>query len=111
MSGEELAIPVHNGMKHEKISEIVYFEYSNRKVYVKTATNYYETKLKMIDVRGNVKNLDFEVPYASFVVNLFWVECIKGKDIVMKNGDLIPLSQKKAHTFKKAFKAFLSFLH
>ncbi|WP_325166628.1 LytTR family DNA-binding domain-containing protein [Viridibacillus soli] len=106
-----LAIPIHNGMKHEKISDIVYFEYSNRKVYVKTTLNYYETKLKMRDVRLNVENFYFEPPYVSFVVNLNWVECIGSKEIVMKNGNVIPLSQKKAHTFRKAFSAFLSSLY
>ncbi|WP_053070247.1 LytTR family DNA-binding domain-containing protein [Alkalihalobacillus pseudalcaliphilus] len=113
INGEIISIPIKKGLKDERARDIVYFEYLNRKVYVRTSRNYYETSLKSIkEAKEKVGNLNyFEIPYVSYVVNLLWVESIQSRDILMKDGNFIPLSQKKAHLFRRTFKGFLSSLH
>lgn len=110
LAEEQVGIPISRGVKQEEVKDIIYFEYSDRKVYVKTNHAYYETKYSLKDVTENFRHLGFESPYVSFVVNLSWVEEVLSKDIVMKNGDILPLSQKKAHHFRKKFKEYLSTL-
>lgn len=110
LTEQQIKIPIKGGVKDEEIKSIIYFEYSDRKVYVKTNQTYYETRYSLTEVNENFHHLDFESPYVSYVVNLNWVEKVISKDIVMKNGDVIPLSQKKAHNFRKKFKEYLSTL-
>ena len=47
------------------------------------------------------------MPHKSFTVNLFYVKSIKGYDIIMMDGSIIPLSQKKSAEFRDQFNVFL----
>lgn len=55
-----------------------------------------------------MQEYDFAVPHKSFVVNLFYVRAVKGYDIRMMDGSLIPLSQKKSTEFRTRLNTFLS---
>lgn len=103
-----LDIPISNGRKNENIKDILYFENRNRRVYVKTAYDCYPTKMSMENVRELTAPYSFASPYVSYTVNLGWVEQISGRDILLKNREIIPLSQKKAAQFKNLFRDYLS---
>lgn len=107
---ETITVPIKNGVRYEMLEDILYFEYVDRKVYIKTKSDCYETRLKLREVKELLKHANFISPYVSFIINLLWVECMQSKDIKMKNGDLIPLSQKRAHDFRKTWKDYLSTL-
>jgi len=62
----------------------------------------------MKDAKVLLSTYPFESPYVSYIVNLGWVESIKGRDVILKNRDIIPLSQKKASQFKQQFRDYLS---
>ena len=49
----------------------------------------------------------FVMPHKSFTVNLFYVRSIKGYDIFMMDGSVIPLSQKKSVEFRERLNMFL----
>jgi hypothetical protein len=50
----------------------------------------------------------FATPYVSYLTNLEWVEQVKGRDVILKNQETIPLSQKRAAYFKQIFRAYMS---
>ncbi|KAJ50141.1 DNA-binding LytR/AlgR family response regulator [Clostridium tetanomorphum] len=87
--------------------DIYYFEYINRKVKIKTLNNNYMLKKNITTVSKDMKEYGFLMPHKSFIVNLFYVKSIKGYDIFMMDGSIIPLSQKKSSEFREQFNIFL----
>lgn len=87
--------------------DIYYFEYINRKVKIKTLNNNYMLKKNITTVLKDMKEYGFLMPHKSFIVNLFYVKSIKGYDIFMMDGSIIPLSQKKSSEFREQFNIFL----
>lgn len=105
-----IKIPIKGGVREERVEEIVYFENIKRHIYVQTKNNRYKTALCLSGAKELTETFSFVSPYISFIVNLAMVEEVKSKKIIMKNGELLPLSQKKAHLFRKTYKEFLSTL-
>ena len=103
-----LNIPIDKGCKTERISSIIYFENKNRRVHIKTSFESYPTDMTMKEVQELTASHSFASPYVSFLVNLEWVEQVKGRDVILKNKEIIPLSQKRAAHFKQIFRAHLS---
>lgn len=87
--------------------DIYYFEYINRKVILETSDKKYILKAKITKMAEDMKEYGFIMPHKSFTVNLFHVKCIKGYNIFMTNGSIIPLSQKKSSEFRNEFNKFL----
>ncbi|MCL2604508.1 MAG: LytTR family transcriptional regulator DNA-binding domain-containing protein [Defluviitaleaceae bacterium] len=106
-----LDIPITNGGKKESVGNIIYFENRNRRIFIKTVYDSYPTKLTMENVRSLTASHPFASPYVSYMVNLEWVEQITARDVILKNRDIIPLSQKKAARFKTLFREYMSVLH
>lgn len=96
-----------DGIKRLALKEIYYFEYLNRKVQMKTLTNTYILKEKITAVAKFMNQYKFLMPHKSFTVNLFYVKSIKGYDIYMMDGSVIPLSQKKSVEFREQLNIFL----
>jgi len=103
--GLTLDIPIPKGYKTENVRNIIYFENTNRRIYVKTAFESYPTSLTMKDVYELTSFHSFASPYVSYVVNMDWVEKASGRDVILKNQEIIPLSQKKAAVFKQAYRS------
>ena len=75
------------GLVRLPVDMIYYFEYQNRRIYMKTKDTTYEMRGKM---------------------NLYHVKNIKGYEILMMNGEWIPLSQKQAVQFKEKLSLYLA---
>lgn len=89
-------------------SDILYFEYLNRKVYLRTKADTHILKCKITELADQLKEKGFIMPHKSFVVNLYSVKNIKGYDIYLVNGSTVPLSQKKSLEFRRALNHYLS---
>lgn len=50
----------------------------------------------------------FAMPHKSFSVNLYHVKAIRGYDIYMMDGSVLPLSQKKSAQFRERLSQFLT---
>ena len=87
--------------------DIYYFEYLNRSVKIKAQYKTYILKEKITTIAGYMNKYGFLAPHKSFVVNLFHVKSIRGYDIHMMDGSIIPLSQKKSAEFREKFNIFL----
>ena len=96
------------GLVRLPVDMIYYFEYQNRRIYMKTKDTTYEMRGKISDIAGRMEEYGFSVPHKSFVVNLYHVKIIKGYEILMINGEWIPLSQKQAVQFKEKLSLYLA---
>lgn len=54
------------------------------------------------------KRCGFAMPHKSFVVNLDQVRGIRGYDITLMDGSIVPLSQKKGKSFREELGLFLA---
>lgn len=87
---------------------IYYFEIRGRQIKLAARNRCYEMRGRIGDLREKMQDYGFASPHKSFVVNLDQVKNIKGYDIYMMNGDILPLSQKQAVAFKENLGRFLA---
>lgn len=96
------------GLVRLPVDAIYYFEYQNRRIFIKTKDVIHEMRGKISDIAGKMAQYGFSVPHKSFVVNLYHVKNIRGYEILMMNGEWIPLSQKQAVQFKEKLSLYLA---
>lgn len=87
--------------------DIYYFEYIDRKIKIKTLDHVFTIKDKITTIEKNMNKYGFLMPHKSFTVNLFYVKSIKGYNITMLDGSIVPLSQKKSTRFRDQFNSYL----
>lgn len=86
--------------------DIIYFEYINRKIRIVTTQNdYICIKEKIGDIAKKMKKYGFAMSHQSFVVNMYQIEKITTKSLVMKNGDSVYLAQKRAAVIRKELRS------
>lgn len=91
------------------IDSIIYIEYSARKLHFYCKENkLIESKGKIRDYFLKLEEYDFVQTHNSFLVNLAMVAKIMDRNIVMKNGTIVPISKKYLNTTKEALRIFIS---
>lgn len=88
--------------------DICYFEYQERKLRMVTVSGEYRITDSISHMLQRMENYDFLMPHKSFIVNLYHIKNLKGYDILMTDGSIIPLSQKKSADFRKKLAAYLA---
>lgn len=104
----ELEFLAKEGIAHVKPSEIYCFEYLDRQVLMYTREGIWHLKRKITDTAGEMEQYGFSMPHKSFVVNLHEVQRIHGYEIMMTDGRIIPLSQKKSAQFRRDLNDYLA---
>lgn len=89
------------------LDDIYYFEYLARKVIINSSQGKYTSSYSLKELLEKFKKYGFNSPHKSFIVNMLYVKLIKGFDIFMENGAIIPLAQKRAAEFRADFNNFL----
>ncbi|MFA9464428.1 MAG: LytR/AlgR family response regulator transcription factor [Velocimicrobium sp.] len=109
-TSSESLLEIHTveGILRINPKDILYFEYLNRKVYLRTGKESYALKRKITELATELTDKGFFMPHKSFVVNLYAVKNIKGYDIYLTNSTIVPLSQKKSIEFRRALNHYLS---
>lgn len=97
-----------DGTTVKTLDEIYFMEYKERHVSMKTADGEYWLIGSISEVSERMEPYGFAVPHKSFCVNLSHVKNVKGYDVFMMNGDVIPLSQKKSVEFREKLHKFLA---
>jgi len=95
------------GLRQIEIEDISYFEYYARRVRIKTKIKFYQLQSNMAQIYQLMEPYGFAMPHKSFVINLLHVEHIKGYEILMTDGVLIPLSQKRSKEVRTQYNAFV----
>lgn len=106
--GQVLELAGTDGLHRLPADQIFYFEYTSRKIRTVTAQGNFFIKRKIADVAAAMEEYGFAMPHKSFVVNLYHVKSIKGSDLLLTNGETIPLSQKQAAWFRKRLGSYLA---
>lgn len=96
------------------ISDILYFQYfdtseqyHNRSTILYTKQGEFELRKKISDIFHWLPKDVFVIPHKSFIVNFLNIKAIRNKEIIMANGSILPLSQKRCTEFKKAFEEYV----
>mgnify|MGYP004562312307 CR=1 FL=1 len=84
------------------VSDILYMEARNQEVRIVTNNGDYFRRYNIRDYEEELKQYFFVRCHRSFLVNLPHIAKIIGKDIVIDNQDMIPLSRTKEKSVKEA---------
>ncbi len=104
---QKYAFMTQEGIITLEPDDIYYFEYQSRKVVINSSQGKYIAAYSLKELYEKFSKYHFESSHKSFILNLIHIKSIKGFDIYMKNGDVVPLAQKRAVDFKKRFHDFL----
>ncbi len=96
------------GLKEFELGDIYYFEYLCRKIQIHTKVGNYWIRGSITELAARMEPMASACLTKSFTVNLFYVKSIKGYDIHMMDGSLIPLSQKKSVEFREKLSRFMA---
>lgn len=94
------------GLLNVKPSQIYYFEHNFRKVIISTDQGEYLGNYTLKELSSKFRPYFFDSPHKSYLVNLNHIRYIKGFDIYLDSGTILPLAQKKAVYFKSLFQQF-----
>lgn len=91
------------------IREICLFEYiANRKIKVYENEECHIVKGSLYKIMESFENEQiFASPHKSFIVNMMYIEKIKGFTIFLTNGRTIPIAQKRYNEFCDVFSSFI----
>ena len=95
-----LRLQTTEGVEEFRASDIYYLEYVSRKLRFVTKKGESMVRGKISEYLERLEAYGFASPHKSFAVNLYHVKAIRGYDIIMMNGERIPLSQKRSVEFR-----------
>lgn len=88
--------------------DILYLEYLNRRVRMVTRAGEVWVKSSIRVMEEKLLPYGFFRPHKSFVVNFYHVKNLKGYEIAMSDGSILPLSQKKSALFREQLSVWLA---
>lgn len=95
-----LRMETEQGMEEFAVQDMYYLEYQNRRLRLVMRCGECLVRGKISEFSRKLIPYGFASPHKSFVVNLYHVKAIRGYDIFMMNGDMVPLSQKRSTEFR-----------
>lgn len=98
--GIPLRIQTTEGVEEIMISDLYYLEYQSRKLRFVLRHGEFMVRGKISEYVKRLAPYGCISPHKSFIVNLYHVKAIRGYEIIMMNGDMIPLSQKRSADFR-----------
>lgn len=104
---KELCFKGEQGLIKVKVGNICYFEFANRRIKMVLDEKVVWLKGTIREIANQMEKYDFVLPHKAFVVNMRKMEEVKTYDIIMTNGDIIPIAQKRASDFRKRFESYL----
>lgn len=107
-TGQTVAFETENGLLEIDTRDIYYFEYQSRRIRMVTKAGEKWLKGSLTQLSARMEPYGFLMPHKSFVINLYQVRNLKGYDIFLTDGSVIPLSQKKSAGFRKKLAAYLA---
>lgn len=94
-------------IKEFDVEDIYYFEYVNRRIKIRTVNGDFYFIGQMKNLIHKMRDYPFESCHQSYLVNLKHVKKLKGYELFLKNGERIPVSQKKSAEFRERMNRFI----
>ncbi len=85
------------------LKDILYFESDKRIITIKTLNEEYSFYGKLDNIEEQLKKLDFVRCHQSFLVNAKKITAVRINDLTLNNGDIIPVSKRRAKETNEAF--------
>lgn len=96
-----------DGFLQMKKEDILYFEFTQRKVLMHTKQKNYLLLQSLHSIYDVLQPYGFAMVHKAFCINLDHVQLVKGSDITMSNQDIVPLSQKRGAKFRQELNDWL----
>lgn len=107
-SSGSVALKTDEGTIVQSINEIYYFLIDKRKVCTAyTLKRNFVVKENLNAIYEQLDHIQFYRPHRCCLVNLKYVDCISAFDIIMKNGEFVPVAQKRKKDFLEALHKYL----
>lgn len=94
----------NQGLVKLNVDDIVYFEYSDRKINLHTSNgnvyHFYDTIYKLED---RFKKYRYISPHKAFLINVDYIQNIQLNDLILEKGISIPISKLKRKQVKDAY--------
>ena len=98
---ERLTLACAGDVRNIPIDEIVYFEVSDRIVEVHYSGEVFEFYSTLDKIENQLYGRNFIRSHKSFLVNAEHIDIVRGNEIVMDSGDIIPIGSKYAKYFSE----------
>lgn len=94
-------------IKEIDVEDIYYFEYVNRRIQMRTKEGDFYFIEQMKNLIDKMSAFTFGSCHQSYLINMKYVKRIKGYDLYLKNGEKLPVSQKKSAEFREKMNQFI----
>lgn len=94
-------------IKEFNIENIYYFEYINRRIRIRTTEGDFYFIDQMKNLINRMTSYSFGSCHQSYLINLMYIRRIKGYELYLKNGEKLPVSQKKSAEFRVVVNKFI----
>ena len=111
------AIPIRDGKQETKqtvslpVKDILYIQNlkGQKKVRIVTGDAQYICREPLDSLADKMESFGFGISCRGMLVNFENIRCIRGYEVQMKNGDEIPLSQKRSPEFRRKMNYYLHY--
>lgn len=107
-SNKTILFTIDNNNISLSSQDIMYIEVINHDLYIYTATNKYHIRSSMKKAMNELKGLTFSRCHASYLVNLSYVSYTTKSEIVLTNGNTLPITRSKRTEFLNDLSKYLS---
>lgn len=103
-----IVLNTSDGKFETRLADIIYFESEKNYLIARLVGNMtYRFRNTVSGISDQLKNDDFYKIHQAFVINLANIKRISGySDVIMCNGETLPISSRNASGFKKAYMDF-----
>lgn len=104
--GKSIVVKKNGELMDLRIRRIRYIEVINKNLNIYYDKSVLEITKSMTEIESGLKEYRFIRPHKSYLVNLYYIKQIKGKDIILTTEERIPISRLKLKEIKNIFKSF-----
>jgi len=97
-----LIVQINDTLERLLLKDIVYFEAAAHKVLIRTKKALFEVRANISDLEKSL-NEDFIFCHRSYIVNLGYIQGLKKNELILINGESIPLSRRLSKEVNLAF--------
>lgn len=105
---QKIWLQARGSQLHVSVAEILYFEVLKHQVTIHLNSG------KSLLMRGSLSDIidrmphrGFVQPHKSYYINMEYIDYVTGQDIMMTNGDIIPIARGKKEQFLKSLSEYM----
>ena len=107
LSANRFSFSYNNDLVSIPLQSIYYIESFAHVAVIHTANDEFHIRATLSEVKQNLPLSRFTAPHKSYLVNMSHINTVLSDDIILTNGDRIPISRRKRQEFNADFWRFL----